>query len=910
MFPTHRHRATARLRISLLLAVLSVAPGNATAQTMVPEPREAPLLGGERSELETNPDLRWRVEAADRALRNGMPLAADWYAEILARHTVPDTLRKSLQLRQVSALIGAGRFGEADSVLDAMGVPPEDAGLRAAYFLRRGVVSFRGGDMERAREALEAIEVSALSEDDLAWHAVLGGLQLEREGRFSEAIARYQEARAGALSANQRRVAESLIQRNRVLQGRRSESLVRDLQNLLDENRYSRLAAQYAQELAVSLFHLEREEEALRVLRQQIERTLPENRDQLDQLHLLGALLEREAGRTGLRHLQWLLRHGRNREFQEVAIRFLLQSAGNGVAEEVLLEFFQEVLLARQDHPLAAELYFTRGFLYQQIGRTEDAKQLFHLLLSEYPGSVYAAESLRMLGYLSWEARQFRTAADYFSRLRGNLADGRERLEAGLYQADAFFRNQDYETASRAYEAVFPELRDEVLREQVLYQWVLADVRHGNLERAGANLDRYAAPHGAARQMRWEAEWNLADALRRRTTPEEAYVRLRRLLNADFADAMPGLMRLRFLWLEALLALDSGRAEEVPAITDTILELLVAGGLPGLTESLEDEITVRSLMILSRSYLRRAAREGIAVAGSDLARSGFDVIERMENLYPEHEVTIQALFEKARFLREAGRAVDAQNIYLSIFERQAESVYAPVALYEAAINAANLIALENPDTLNVKTSEPIQLLNRLTENYQQDTQLFFFARLKQGDIARDLGQFGVAQTLYEDVVKAFPEHPQRFLPEMGRAEALLAQAGDDPSRLGEAAGSFERLFERPGTPLDLRVEAGFKWAFALAAQGNVVRAQSAHNLLQARYLHEDGHREDLGSTGRYWMARSLLASGQLYEREGFLAAARKQYQAILTYGLPGTALATANLSRLGFAPVVAEAVNP
>lgn len=876
----------------------------------LPDSTPPPLSEVGSSSLEGAMENRWEIEAAYQALYSGLPVADDLFGALLELPNLDAATRAELKLGQVAALLGEELVSEADAVLNSLQPDLLDENLRQAFLLRKGIVAYLLGREEQARESLAPLTPEGLDPFDRGWFFSLSGLLAEQGGSFMEAARLYEQARAVANSPFQRQVAESLIQRNLLLRGQQSEPLIRDLELLLEENRNSRLAVQYVQELAIALSRMGREAEALQVLADQINYTLPENEDQLDQLHLLSALIERERGRTGRRHLEWLLRFGENRNFQQVAIRYLLADAESNAEMVSLLEFFQNILSAKPSHPLAAEFVYTRAILLKGIGRSQEARALLNRLLSVYPGSSYSTEALRLLGYLALESREYRVAADTFSRLRNVLPPGPQRVEAGILQADAFFKNRDFGTAAQAYEAVFPDIRNPAAAEVILYQSVLSHIEAGNLDDARALLDSFSFSSLERESLHWEAEWNLIDALRRTDRLEQALSRVTTILESEDAYTHLSLLTmLRFLWAKALLALNSERFDSVEETTAEILESLVSEEATQLEKSLVDAITARTLLLLSQSHLQKARMEGFSGGNSPRVQEGFQAINRLERLYPDSEVTLQALFEKARFLREAGRAVDAQNIYLSIFQRDRESPYAPIALYEAAINSANLIALENPETLNVRNSEPIRLLNQLTENYQDNPQLFFFARLKQGDIARDLGQFGVAQSLYEEVIKQFTEHPQRYLPEIGRADSILAQASNDPGRYGEAAIAYERLMDRPGVPRDLKIEAGFKWAFALESQGNTSRSLAIHNLLRTRFLVQLGEGELMGPTGRYWMSRSLISAGQLFERSGNLRSARLMSQTLIDYGLPGRELARANLNRLGASPEVASS-NP
>jgi hypothetical protein len=58
----------------------------------------------------------------------------------------------------------------------------------------------------------------------------------------------------------------------------------------------------------------------------------------------------------------------------------------------------------------------------------------------------------------------------------------------------------------------------------------------------------------------------------------------------------------------------------------------------------------------------------------------------------------------------------------------------------------------------------------------------------------------------------------------------------------------------------------------------------------------------LGGSGRYWAARSLLELARFAEDNEDLEAAARYYQRVIQQGLPGKALAAANLQRLTAGP--------
>ena len=261
-----------------------LGPGLAWGQAALPSPELSaiPLEDASAPSLEEMMDYRWEMEAAYQALYSGLPIADELFAELAALPEWDAQQRAKLRLAQVTARAVEGKIEAADTDLQSLEGRQLEGALASSYSLRSGLVSYLLYEEEQAREFLSAIASEDLNPHDLGWFYTLSGLLAERAGRFMEAASFFDQARSAAASPFQRQVAESLIQRNLLLRGQFSESLIRDLERLLEENRNSRLAVQYAQELAISLARSNRAEEALQVLEEQIAFTLPENEDQLD----------------------------------------------------------------------------------------------------------------------------------------------------------------------------------------------------------------------------------------------------------------------------------------------------------------------------------------------------------------------------------------------------------------------------------------------------------------------------------------------------------------------------------------------------------------------------------------------------------------------------------------------------
>ena len=109
---------------------------------------------------------------------------------------------------------------------------------------------------------------------------------------------------------------------------------------------------------------------------------------------------------------------------------------------------------------------------------------------------------------------------------------------------------------------------------------------------------------------------------------------------------------------------------------------------------------------------------------------------------------------------------------------------------------------------------------------------------------------------------------------------------------------FEHLLYRVDAPIDVRVEAGFNLGFLLERRESPEQAQAVWwREVVTAFLLDPANAADLGPKGRYWMARTLLEIGKLYETQGKFDQAREAWQLILRTNLPGAALARARLDR-------------
>jgi hypothetical protein len=374
-------------------------------------------------------------------------------------------------------------------------------------------------------------------------------------------------------------------------------------------------------------------------------------------------------------------------------------------------------------------------------------------------------------------------------------------------------------------------------------------------------------------------------AMQVRGQAQAAYDRVDRLIT-NAPPGVPEELRIRLMWLRARLAYDNGQATPALRLADELLAHLLTASQ--LDAALKTNVTSTTLL-LKAQVLLALGRDADGFAALDQLRAEFRGTTAAQYSY-----LVQAGHQSQR-----GDLAAAQGILISFVDtadyRQSE--YAPLALYQAAL------ILERQG-LDRQLREANVLLERLVRDYPKDA-LVFYARLKQGDLLRKLNDFPNARFVYEYLLNNHAGHPDELLAHLALADSLLAQGGNNVSSFESATAIYERLRELPSAPPDLRVEAGFKWGYAMAKRGQAAKAQTVFWSVVQGFLLDSTQAAALGAKGRFWLAKALLELGQMHEDAGRLDEAQRAYQLIIDNQLDGSTIAQAKLARYRPAPSAA-----
>lgn len=812
--------------------------------------------------------------AAQRAQELGFPSAAVvLYRDLLQQ---PGADRASLTLALVTALIDDGKFPEAEKALS------EFVGLKGAEWkLRAGLLAAQKRDFDAAKKAIDGVAADDLPAADRGWLFFVQGVLADAAADPAKARGFYEQAEGAAVSSMARARFVLAREQARLRLGAVDETIAEEARKNMERLQGRKAGYSFARTYAAMLDTLGRKSDAINVLQRQL-LTLPaeEQAERDDFQMLLGLIAGAQAG-PGRQALQNLLTSGADPVKQRVALQILARASTEGEARTQFRRELDQLLASAPSHPILDDLLLVRAQLALATKDYARAETDARTLLEKFPGSRSKAEAYGVLTAAAWEQFRYRAAADLATKARDELtgeATARQRAELGVLVAEAWFRARDFPNAADAYSAVLRNVPPGVSPGDLMFQRVLSDVEAGRLDVAVQQMDELAKDPRFDVINRWQAEWNLCRAMQRENRTVAAYQRVTALLNAPQQGdgELPAELRARMVWLQARLSLLAGQPEETVRLVDAMTKSLPEG----IPQELDRDVR-SSTILLKAEAMFKLKREKEAV----------ELLQALRSEFPRSDAAIYSIIVEAGYFAEQDQTVEAQRLYTKLADDFPDNAtYAPYALYQAALQAERR-------GQDINLEEANKLIESLVTRYP-DSPLVFYARLKQGDLLRKLNQFPQAQQAYETLVNNYQQHADVILAQLALAECHNAQSTNEPSHADRAITLFEQVRDRVDAPVDVRVEAGFNLGYLMMRRNQPDRAEGVwwRDVVTA-FLLDASMAKQLGTKGRYWMTRTLLELGALYESQARFDQARDAWNLIIESGLPGASLAKDRLAR-------------
>ncbi|QXD23844.1 tetratricopeptide repeat protein [Opitutia bacterium ISCC 51] len=862
-------------RVLLVACFLSQVWLTLFGQNQDPLMTPVPLVEEKDLGAERAGNLRlWQEAAADNALRSGLAsIAIGLYDQLLVGADGEDPRTHEMELNRISSFIALGRMEDAEQALSSF-----QGNVDSRVTLRQALVSFFNSNFEDAEDGLEEITIEDLKEYDLAWYYLLLGL-IEKRSENEEGDSLLNRARLLSVSPEQSSQVDLIIYRSLLLNGDiLDEDDLEDLKTKMDEGLASNIRAgyQFTKEYVIALYLSDRFSEATQAITQTLPGISEANYDLRDELLLLLGIIAGYDSTIGADAFRDLVSVGVVTELRLRALRELVSVASSVEEIDYFLNFTDTLDQGQFPQELANQIFYNRAQLLYRKGDYEASGTDCEALLQRNPDVELRESATRLLVLIAFQRQRYRTASGLLIELSNLVVDPDEQNQLQLLVADCFFQAGDYGDAAESYGIAIQQVGAN--RGGILFQWVLSEIRAGNLEEAGRHMESFKTDGSLDPVQKWRALWNYLTALHSAGEQDKAFDVLNSWLTQDARDLLPVDLWIRLLWFRCQLSLQTGNYQATPILAGEVYAGLTAA------EGAIDPATGIDVSTLTNIL------EGQALIFAGRQEEGLELMETVRSDYPSTRAAAQSYLAEARYYASQNLLVEAQRRYIELADNYPGSELTPVALYEAALNALN----RGTDATRLEAN---QILNRLAEEHAEHP-LVFYSRLHQGNLLRRFNDFGGAEVVYDRLLVDFPQHKDKHIVEMAQAKCILAQTDTSQARLDQAIGRFERLAELPELPIDLRVEASWMWAFSYDRRSNPDRVVEIYWLAINQFLLDADQSDLLGPTGRYWMSKIVISLGEVLEEQGDVDAARRVYSYIQEFGLPFNSLAEGKLSRL------------
>jgi TolA-binding protein len=866
------HRVATVPGIVAVLAVLWFGCVAAVAQEAELAP-DAAALDGRRDAL-----LAARYDAARAALSSGVaPVAGTLIEGLLAAQPDAALLEQVLQLRVELALM-TGRIGMASRTIEQM-----DEQAFAVAPVDRALVRFFEGDSAAAMELIDGLSVTRTAVERRPWLALLRALLALREGSNELGNAHFATAQRLADNELLRAHFELVRLRHEMDASNATPERISALRETMRSLRGERSGFEAARMLAIALQQTGATDEALELLSAQLAMPGIRSFELRPGFLLLVGIIAGPASTRGDLALRQVIVENAPSAVQLQALHLLLTAAAEEPRRGRLRADLADWLGRFPEHALRPHFLFILAHLDAANGDYAAAQETAALLQTSFPEPRWTIPALELQAAIAWSRQPpaFRTAADYLNQLRQLIEDPSRRQQIGVLIADCFFLNSDFVSAAEAYAAAMRDL-PAAQAGRMLFQRVTAELRSARSDRAVGLLDAAHEAGGYPMTDLWRAEWNLLQWLRRNGQVDAAFSRIAQLLGEDLTG--PDLseeLHMRLHWLYARLALEHGRLGMARELAQQLRLNLTGPTFEGLPQE-QLALVEAHLLLLEGEVLMQQQQPDEAAA----------VFAELRDRFSGSGPAILSFLVDARTRGNSTAGTDASASLLALAERFPTSDFAPLALWEAALSPGARAS-------NEQLQRSIVILERLINDYP-DHSLVFFARLKQGDLARQLNDFPSALLLYESALSQFPGHAERFRAELGRADVLMALSSDNPTRREEATVIYERNTLLPALPAVARLEAGYKWAQANRQADDLAAYRATLWLVYQRLIADPNLNAQVfaAANGRYWSGRLMLELADSFISAGDTVTARALLSEIAQWQLPGAETAMSRLLAL------------
>ncbi len=370
------------------------------------------------------------------------------------------------------------------------------------------------------------------------------------------------------------------------------------------------------------------------------------------------------------------------------------------------------------EDPLRNEIAYALALSSFYKGNLNQSQARIDSILESDAESSLKQSALRVLIAVCWNQNpsQYRLAAEHLLRLRRLSPDPKEKNKYSLLIADSYYLNGDYENAIPYYNGLMDQTLTPGIQNELLFKITDSMLKLGNVDGARPILERFHDEHPELSELIWGSEWNFNLYLVRNGNLHEAIIRMEELrssiesvTSAEWTD----LAKMRVSWLLAFLNFQNQDYEEALRVIDSAVSTY--NGL--LTDVQTQMAGIRDELLLL------GARNLLALNEREEAMDSILLVRQNGN----PETAAASYIIEARYHISKSETSHAQSALMELADLYPESDYAPVALYEAAINVESRVS-ETSD------QEAIALYERISTQFPNHALSFYIKASAGGPI--------------------------------------------------------------------------------------------------------------------------------------------------------------------------------
>ncbi len=853
--------------------IFACAVALAVAFTRLPSPlnaQETPFLSEELSARQK------RMAEMTRSAQLAMNFGLGSLAEMMAKSVIssPDSSAEDLANARktlITSLISQGNFELAKAQLDDASDNVSDD-----YNLMRTLTAIGLNDVLSAEYNISKTLVAKLSEDMRSWYYSARGYIFYMQGKFDSAEKNFR--RAQELAVTKYALADAQMAQNlaRLTEGLDDGQLTQMAQSLSEKvNIYlgTQAGFGFAKQYAIVLNRLGRDDDALKVIDDQLQLPLISDSDAED-LKVISALILSPKPDRCKPVLRSILMNTKSPDTMEYCLKLLRACFAQDVAG--LSEMLKDILKNGAES-VRDRILLELSYCAVQSANTVEASKFANELLENYPGSQFKKDALRILTWvvfanLDGDTTKYRLAANYLLNISALETSPETSAHSKMLAADCYFKDRDFDEAGTIYESLLSSGLPKADQGEILGRAVESFMDLGDYKKALALLDAAYSSDNFNSDEIWRAEWILLTQLRAKGRTQEAADRIDAILAAPSKMKVGSVLRMRMLFLQAKMAEEAGEHPKSVSLCDKLMAEISGMRILEDAQKTMDELAASTLLLKAKSLSR---------LGKDETEGGaFETYALLREKYPSTEAAHISSLYQARSLASLGKYAAAAQLCKALSDNFPLGKYASIALFEAA-------QFERQIGSDASYKNALAMLDKLCKEYPSDGKVFY-ARLMEGDILRILNMFADARSMYLDVIANFPSHPEVYLASMALGDSFLAQSNKEL----DASATFERLYALSSIPFEARSEAAFKWGFALNRMNRKREASEVWWITSRDLLSAN---TEPSVNGKYWIGRMLMELGKNLEELGQKTDARRAYEMVAENNLSGAPLARKKL---------------